>query len=62
MKDFEAIHVPVKRMEEILRRIREAKKDGSLTIHFSRGHPSGTGQWKEKSEKALDKSEFMRII
>ena len=40
-------------LDLVLSILRESKKTGSLTIHFSQGTPSGSMEWKEKSEKPL---------
>jgi len=47
------VHMPAKRLKDLLVRVRREAKTGSLTLHFSRGFPSGTMQWKEKG---LDKN------
>lgn len=38
-------------LENALAEIREGKKNGSITINFSRGVPSGTVEWKEQEER-----------
>lgn len=41
-------HLPARDLPEILVGIGEAHLNGSLTIHFSNGTPSGNVEWKQK--------------
>ena len=39
-------------LDLVLSILRESKKTGSLTIHFSQGAPAGSMKWKEKVKRS----------